>query len=425
MPSLAPDAYERQLARILFTIPNASNRAVVEKYLNQRRANGLKPGSILNDANALRGLCEVMGGRPLQSATKDDVVAFVNSLSRERVWRSLRTDGEFTETRRKIRVGEKTLSIRKVLLRLFFKWMRGTDDYPPEVKWLKTRAPNGDSIPTDKVLSNDEVQAVLQAHPDNREKAMLAVLYESGLRAGEVCALNLGNVEFDEYGAVVTLPKRATGLKTGARRVRLLSKNGAVHHLQQWYEAHPRKGNPQAALFYSNSHRAPGARFNPRALYAFVRAAGHKANLQKEIHPHLFRHTAATERARQGWTEAEMRAFFGWTRSSDMPSTYVHLAGRDYEKMLFEREGIVPAANDKGGALRLKVCRVCNAENLATAFFCQACRNPVSPKAEEEIQRRQQDQLNESMASFVLGKNEELMEIVAARVLKKLGKSKR
>jgi integrase/recombinase XerD len=51
------------------------------------------------------------------------------------------------------------------------------------------------------------------------------------------------------------------------------------------------------------------------------------AKLPKELHPHLFRHTAATERARLGWNEAQMRAYFGWSKSTDMPSRYVHLAG--------------------------------------------------------------------------------------------------
>ncbi|MHB8633585.1 MAG: hypothetical protein ACYDBQ_06400 [Thermoplasmatota archaeon] len=237
------EAYPRRLESILATVPSLGNVATIRRYLAERQANGIKVSTLLNEANSLRNLSVMLGARRLEETDKAAIIEFVNQSTRERVWRNADKAGKVTETRRRVGLSPATLAERKLVVKVFFKWLRGTDDYPPEVKFLSTRRPARDSIPTDQLLTASDVQALLQAHPEPREKALFAVLHESGMRASEICALNVGSVEFDQYGAILTLPKKAPGLKTGARRVRLL--DGAPY-LQAWYEAHPHKANPRA-----------------------------------------------------------------------------------------------------------------------------------------------------------------------------------
>jgi len=93
-----------------------------------------------------------------------------------------------------------------------------------------------------------------------------------------------------------------------------------------------------------------------------------------------------------------MRASLGWSLSSDKTSRYVHLAGLDYEDMELLRRG-KKAEGDKGKPARTPItCKACKAENLPTAALCLACRNPVSPKAEEEIARRKETELRDVVA---------------------------
>lgn len=385
----------RALERVLSSIPTEENRGVVRTYLQERRANGIRMGTLGIDANALRGFCLFLGEKPLKDVTRADVVAYVNEARSLRNWRSVRNDGEDTLTHREVSLSPSTLNKRKEALKPFFRWLRGTDEYPPEVKNLKSRNGNGDAIPTDALLTPEEMKALLQAHPSPRDKALLAVLAESGLRASELCSLNVGSVTFDAHGAVLTLPKQAPGLKTGARRVRLYD---GWQYLQTWFESHPEKANHSAPLFYSLSHRAPGARLTPNALWQFTQRAAKAAKLGKDVHPHLFRHTAATEKARLGWTEGMLRAYFGWSRSSDMPSRYVHLAGLDYEELELERRGLKEKGDRGKPALSPLVCKVCKAQNLPTAMFCSGCRHPVSPQAEAELEKRRADELKEAAA---------------------------
>lgn len=396
---MGEDSYRRSIERVLGTIPSAHNRETVGRYLAEREANGIKPGTRLNDANALRGLCEALGAKRLEDGTKEDIVAYVNQASRERVWAARTRDGQAVLTRGPSRVGPRSMGIRRIILRQFYKWLRGTDDYPPEVRFIKSPRANPDRLPTDAILTSNDMRALLRAHPDPREQALFAVLYESGLRAGEFCSLNISSVEFHDEYANLTLPKGAPGLKTGSRRILLFD---SVPYLQRWMEIHPFRDQPVAALFFTMSRRAPRARITPGALNGICHRGALKAGLTKRVHPHLFRHTAATERARQGWNEAQMRSMFGWTSSSDMPSTYVHLAGKDYEEMELERRGLLRREERARGALEAIVCRRCQTRNPPTGAFCRSCRAPIAPEALEELDRRRREEIM-GIVSKVMG----------------------
>lgn len=420
MGSVGYSNYRKRIPTILGTIGDAGNRATVQRYLDEKDANGVKPATLANDANNLRDLGNFLGKKPFEQATREDIFAFVNHKSRTRVWRNAKKDGSISERTAEVRLSENTLGSRKAILRHFYKWLLGDgQDYPEQVRHLKARRPQSDSIPTDELITADDMKALLQAHMHPREKAILAVLYESGLRAGELCALNIGSYHRDEHGGFLLLPKNSPGLKTGARKVRLYP-NESLAYLDPWFEVHPRKNEPNAPLFFTMSNRSRGARLTPNALYVFIRKAGEKAGIKKELHPHLFRHSAATERARMGWKESQMRAFFGWTRSSDMPATYVHMSGQDYEDMDMIARGIkTTAAQTTTRGLRPLICKVCRSENLSTAFFCQKCRQPVSPEAEREIEQKRKDDMAEALARLILQSDFVLQDKIAGELTKK------
>ena len=71
-------------------------------------------------------------------------------------------------------------------------------------------------------------------HTDNaRDKALIAVLYESACRAGEIANMNIKDVVTDQYGAVVMVDG-----KTGMRRLRLIDSSP---YIAQWIDQHPTK----------------------------------------------------------------------------------------------------------------------------------------------------------------------------------------
>lgn len=420
MTSVNPRNAAQRLDRLLAGIENPANRETVRRFRDERLANGVRPGTVSNELTALRDLCNHLADVRLEDATRPQLGGFVAQQTVERTWAARRKDGGETRTEpKKVSLKDSTRAVRRGVVKHFYRWLRGTDAYPPEVEWIRTTRPGQDAIPTDELVSIEDLKALLQAHPHPRDQAAMVVLYEAGLRAGELCALNVGSVEFDEYGAVLMLPRGAGGLKTGARRVRILD---GTAYLQTWWERHPRKEDRAAPLFPLVGDKHAGHRPGPDDIWYLTTRGGKRAGLTKRMNPHAFRHTAATNAARNGWTEAMMRAYFGWSKGSDMPSTYVHLAGKDYEDMLLEKRGLKARGNGNGTpSLAPLRCRICTAGNPITATFCERCRKPLTPEAEDEIRRRTQEDLKEDLARLVAAS---VKDQVAAEIYRLTGISK-
>lgn len=373
----------RRLRRCLDDIPHPGNRSIVARYLLERRAGDVKDKTLLNEVNALRGYCCHLGDVSLEDSKREHVLSYFANATTMRKWVSTKRDGTTTTTQKEVKLSPNTLAVRKTIIKAFYKWLRQEDE-PAETKGIKATRRDVDKIPVDQLITRDDLQRLLTAHHHPRDKAIITVLFESGMREGEFCSLHMGSVEFDQFGAVILLPKGEG--KTGARRIRLVD---SADYLQAWIEAHPFKDEAKAPLWLNLSRRSYLQPLRENGLWSFSKRAAKQAGLKKNIYPHLFRHSSATEKARLGWSEGELRAYYGWSRNSDMPSRYVHLAGLDYEDMMLERLGIKRVDEARTRALAPRVCGTCNTKNPANASFCKQCRRPVSPSAEAEIRLRE------------------------------------
>jgi hypothetical protein len=207
---------------------------------------------------------------------------------------------------------------------------------------------------------------------------LVFVGYESGARAGELMGLKIGDVEFDQFGAVLHLRG-----KTGERMIRLVE---SVPDLRTWLSMHPDGRNPDARL-WTGKHGSLGT----LGFWFLLRKLGEDTKLSKHIHPHLLRHSRATHLAAGVLTESQMRQFFGWAKGSRMPEIYVHLSNRDTDSTLLKHYGIkveVPRED----SLEPKTCPWCQTQNSTSARFCQGCNAPLDPisanKAMEKYRQR-------------------------------------
>ncbi len=116
-----------------------------------------------------------------------------------------------------------------------------------------------------------------------RDRAMLELLYSSGLRLAELVDLDVGNVDMAD--ATV----RVTG-KGNKDRIVPVGRH-ALRALRQWSAARTglaAAGEP--ALFVSNR----GGRISPRAVQARVKHWARHQGIDANVYPHLFRHSFAT-----------------------------------------------------------------------------------------------------------------------------------
>ena len=117
----------------------------------------------------------------------------------------------------------------------------------------------------------------------DRDRAILELLYSSGLRLAELTDLNLGDVDLND--ATV----RVTGKGNKDRIVPVGSH--ARKAIRQWSRTRVQLANgDEKALFVSTR----GSRLSQRAVQARVKHWGKRQGIDTRVYPHLFRHSFAT-----------------------------------------------------------------------------------------------------------------------------------
>jgi len=261
----------------------------------------------------------------------------------------------------------------RVALKKFFRWLRKCEDgYPPEVRWLRTTTRKNRTKLPDDILTQQEAQALIAAATTTRDKALIASLYESGCRIGEILGLRVGQLHPHPHGFQITV----TG-KKGPRRLLLIA---CGPYLTAWLNEHPRREDPQSPLWVTGDHRAEGLGYAKAC--AVLKTAAKRASVRKAVNPHNFRHSRATHLASH-LTEAQMNEYFGWVQGSNMPSIYVHLSGRDVDHALLKLNNVVVADEGKESAkgFSLRVCPRCSLNNPPANRFCSRCGIVLDEKA--------------------------------------------
>jgi integrase/recombinase XerD len=321
------------------------NKLAILKFIEFSQARGLSPATIIKDTSAIRQIA-IFLGKPFDQAIVEDIVKVSRNIE-DKDW------------------SERTKRNARITLKKFYKWLRKTDDYPDEVRWMKNSGRVKDKRLPD-ILTEEEVLKLVDAADNPRDRALAMTLYESGCRVGELLTARIKNVTFNENGATITV----TG-KTGPRRILLIS---SAPLLGSWLENHPAKNNPDALLWVTKFNRISGEKHPPlgyAAVNKLLDNLGKRAGIPKRIYPHLFRHTRATHLANK-LTEAQMKQLFGWTPDSGMASVYVHLSGRDVDNALLELHGLRTKSQNEP-KIRLKICPRCSERNSPDAKYCKRC----------------------------------------------------
>ena len=178
-------------------------------------------------------------------------------------------------------------------------------------------------------LELSEVEALLSA-PDTktivglRDQAILELLYSTGMRVGELLALNLSDL--DRESALVKV--RGKG-----RKERLLPVGGPAvsaleNYLARRYEL---SGKPSQAIFLSQRGNRPDAKSVRRRIEKYARDAG----IKKKITPHTLRHTFATHMLNAGADLRSVQELLGHA-SLSTTQIYTHVTA-DRLKQVYEK----------------------------------------------------------------------------------------
>ena len=268
-----------------------------------------------------------------------------------------------------------------VIIRRFYKWLKNTEEYPEEVKWIHPKIKQHKKTMPKELLTFDDVKTMANATYNLRDRCFILVLYETGARIGEIFDLKLSDVEFDRYGAKLNLNG-----KTGGRKIRIISSAPAISN---WINQHPNKNNKKSLLFCSIGNYKHGLRLEYQSFRKLLRSAAKRIDLTKPINPHHFRHSRATELAKK-LTEAQLCQYMGWTIGSKEAATYVHLSGRDIDDKILAIHGL---KKEEETEVKMKpiICPRCKTKNDFAANFCNECSLGLDEKTILEYDARKED----------------------------------
>jgi integrase/recombinase XerD len=218
-----------------------------------------------------------------------------------------------------------------------------------------------------RTLSVDQVAALVEApdpkHRDSlRDRAMLELLYASGMRASECLGLRVEDINLGAGYLVCTgKGSRQRLVPVGEQAVA-----GVRAYLERGRSAHV-KGRDPSTLFLSRRGRP----LTRQALWEIIRRAARRAGLARAVSPHTLRHSFASHLLQGG---ADLRSVQAMLGHADIATTqiYTHLPSARVLALYrrFHPRAVAPGRGParRGGA-------------ASGAYEARASKQPVSGSA--------------------------------------------
>lgn len=303
----------------------------IEGFLQFKAAEALSPGTINEYRRDLEKWLAHMGDRELASVEVDHVRQYLAWLRLEYTPKRF---GGNTQP-----LSPKTIRNVWISISAFFAWAHREFDYPDVM--ADVPAPRFKKAPFEP-LKKDEVERLLKALEFSREtktearrkyvcrrptakrdRAMVLMLLDTGLRANELCSLKIGDIDI-KTGKVDIKHGVIGGAKGGKGRVVFMGKSA---RRAIWvYLASREDGEDADAPAFVGKFGRP---VNKMALRHLLTDLGNKAGIKK-CHPHRFRHTFAITYLRSGGDVFTLQSLLGHG-SLDMVQHYARIAQIDIE----------------------------------------------------------------------------------------------
>ncbi len=341
--------YEGILKRAEENIRNASisgnNKKIIFDYERQLFIKEFSKARIERCISVLRIISGKLN-KDLDSLEKEDIYSFLEWVQRKDI-------------------ADWTKYTYKQIFKTFLK-QTGKNDLGNLIimKNVKNKIPD--------IFTREEVLKMIDCAMHPMDKAMIAALYETGCRIGELATLQIKDVHFDDYGAIFIVNG-----KTGMRRVRAIFSSP---YLSAWLNVHPKKLDPNAPFWIrlGENGRTNGLEGTTcqqllyPALTMRIKRIAKRAGIQKRVYNHLFRHTSATEKSGI-LTDSMMDEYFGWIQGSRMTRIYVHRSGKNLDETLLRAYGISKTSTPQDKELAPIQCPRCSTVNGTTGKFCYKC----------------------------------------------------
>lgn len=207
-----------------------------------------------------------VGQKEVGSLNRDDVISFMAAMQQENYASS-------------------SSARALIALKVFFRFLKRDGLHQEDVGQLLDTPKMWQMLPD--VLSSQEVEALL-SQPDSatkqgvRDRAILELLYATGIRVSELCNLSIYDVDDDQV--------RVFGKGSKERIVPISSRAVAAIDAYLTQVRDQYESQEQKKLFLS----LKGKPIDRTSVWKLIKAYAKKAKITKNIFPHMMRHSFAS-----------------------------------------------------------------------------------------------------------------------------------
>lgn len=213
---------------------------------------------------------------------------------------------------------KKTQNYYLIALRNFLKYLTrmGIESLSPErIELAKIGERQID------LISSEELRRLLESSSAEdikslRNKAILELLFSTGLRVSELCSLNREDID---------LKKDEFSIRGKGDKIRLVFLSGAAKSALKNYL--DKRTDIEESLFVSLKN----SRLTPRSIERIVQKCAIKAGISKKVSPHIIRHCFATDLLEAGADLRSVQALLGHS-SITTTQIYTHVTDRQLKE---------------------------------------------------------------------------------------------
>lgn len=248
----------------------------MESFITAKRIEGCSEKTLRYYRDTIVAMVAAINKQPRQITT-DDLRLYLTSYQTER------------------RSSKVTIDNIRRILSSFFSWLEDEDFI------VKSPVRRIHKVKTAKIIKETYTDEALELMRDNcgnpRDLAMIDLLASSGMRVGEMVALNRDDINFNERECVVFGKGNKERLVYFDARTKI--------HLQNYLDG---RNDSNQALFVSLS--MPSHRLQIGGVERRLRELGKRLNLPR-VHPHKFRRTLATAAIDKGMPIEQVQQLLG------------------------------------------------------------------------------------------------------------------
>ena len=271
--------------------------------------NPIKPNSLSDYISTLKVALEFLK-KDSHKLKEEDVKEFLGAMLKDKlVWECKMRDetgnliSKFTPYS-----NAKKIKMKNLLTSFFNYTLKDNAHKLTKVLSIKMKI----KLSTPNCLTEEEVEKLFKAAKTKKQRYIISGLYSSGARIEEFV-----NIRYEDYrmsdkdNPYIRLTLKEEYSKTKGRTISLYWKH-ATKAIQEFLEQRIDEGIQSNEQVLKASYGG---------MRKFLNRIG-KQVLNKRVHPHLFRHSAATRMANR-LNRQDLCIYFGWRFSSPMPDLYI------------------------------------------------------------------------------------------------------